>query len=213
MATTNRIGPRRLDDGIRRKLEVTSAMAWESLVDTHVEQATHFIHLMAEHEPVQESLPRYMNELDLGDTMGAAIRTRVLMRLEDETGHGTDNEESELDKRLPLRRARQPDYDEDDDSAWSLLRRPQRVVQDVIRRQRRNDEAERITQLALARAEEHVIRTHVENAIGFVALLQDQMPIDRSVQHYLTAIGVSGSRAQTVFQRTMAKLADVHLPF
>jgi hypothetical protein len=212
MATSNRIRPRRLGDGIRRKLEVASAMAWESLVDTHVEQATQFIHLMTEHEPVQESLPRYLNELDLGETMGAAIRTRVLMLLEDKAG-GDTRAPTDADERAPLPSQQPLAYDADDDSAWALLRRPQRVVQDVMRRQRRNEEAERITQLALARAEEHVIRTHVENAIGFVALLQDQMPIDRSVQQYLEAIGLTGSRAQTVYQRTMAKLADVHLPF
>jgi hypothetical protein len=209
MATPNRLGPRRLGDGIRRKLEVTSAMAWESLVETHVEQATQFIQLMQAHEPVQESLPRYLAELDLADTMGAAIRTRVLMRLEDEAVQGsTDGAAGE-----PTPAATGPDHGRNVDGGWALLRNPQRVVQDVIRRQRRNEEAERITQLALARAEEYVIRTHVENAIGFVALLQDQMPLDRAVQQYLASIGLTGSRAQTVFQRTMAKLADVHLPF
>jgi hypothetical protein len=211
MSTPNRMNPRRLGDGIKRKLEVTSAMAWESLIDTHVEQATQFIHLMAEHEPVEEALPRYLVELDLGETMSAAIRTRVLMRMEDK---GNDGEANATDgERASLPPSHPPDHEpEDDDSAWALLRRPQRVMKDVMRRQRRNEEAEKITQLALARAEENVIRTHVENAIGFVALLQDQMPIDRSVQHYLGTIGLAGSRAQTVYQRTMAKLADVHLP-
>ena len=66
-------------------------------------------------------------------------------------------------------------------------------------------------QLALARAEEHVIRTHIENAIGFVALLEDHLPLDKAIQQYLTSVGVAGGRAQAVFQRTMARLADVHL--
>jgi hypothetical protein len=70
-----------------------------------------------------------------------------------------------------------------------LLRQPQRVVRGVHRRQRRNEEIERITQLALARAEENVIRTHVENAIGFVALLEEHLPLDRGVQQYLGAVG------------------------
>jgi hypothetical protein len=213
MATSNRLGPRRLGDGVRRKLEVTSALAWESLVDTHVEQATQFIHLLEDHEPVQQSLPRYLSELDINETMGAAIRTRVLVQLEDEAGPGPrlETDAREPARPLPSQEAADPER-ADDDSAWGLLRHPQRVVQDVIRRQRRNDEAERIALLALARAEEHVIRTHVENAISFVALLQDQMPMGRAVQEYLTSVGLSGGRAQAVFQRTMAKLADVHLP-
>lgn len=210
MAPPVRYTPRRLSESMRRKLEVTSAMAWESLVETHVEQATQFVHLLDEHEPVQDSLPRYLSELDLGDTMAAAIRTRVLMRLEDER-HPRSGPPGPDGIALPV----DPTGDgarDDDGDRWSLLRRPQRVVQDVIRRQRRSDEAERISLLALARAEENVINTHVENAIGFVALLQDQMPLDRSVQQYLLAVNLSGSRAQTVFQRTMARLADVHLP-
>jgi hypothetical protein len=191
---------------MRRKLEVTSAMAWEALVETHVEQATQVIHLLDDHEPVQESLPRYLRELDLGDTMAAAIRTRVLMRLEDEAATPAGGAGETIDLPSSDGEARR------EDEGWSRLLRPQRVVQDVIRRQRRNDEADRITLLALARAEENVIRTHVENAIGFVALLEQQMPLDRAVQQYLTAVALSGSRAQTVYQRTMARLADVHLP-
>jgi hypothetical protein len=66
--------------------------------------------------------------------------------------------------------------------------------------------------LSLARAEENVIRTHVENAIGFVALLQEMLPLDEAVEQYLGAVRVVGSRAQAVMQRTMARLADVHLP-
>jgi hypothetical protein len=66
--------------------------------------------------------------------------------------------------------------------------------------------------LALARAEEAVIATHVDNAITFAALLDPVMPLDRATQEYIDAVGLSGGRAQAVHQRTMARLADVHLP-
>jgi hypothetical protein len=36
--------------------------------------------------------------------------------------------------------------------------------------------------------------------------------VDRAVQAYLQAVGLSGGRGQSVHQRTMARLADVHLP-
>jgi hypothetical protein len=207
MAPTRRTPPRFMGETVRRKLEVTSAMAWEALVDVHVDQAMLFVSLMAEHEPLEESLPRYMREMDLHPTMAAAIRTRVLTGVEEEPPVPP----RDLFDGAPLQFPGDVLTDEDDDDRWSLLRQPQRVVRGVLRRQRRNEEIERITQLALARAEERVIRTHIENAIAFVALLED-LPFDRSIQQYLTAVGVSGGRAQTVFQRTMAKLADVHLP-
>jgi hypothetical protein len=205
MPIPRRTTTRRLSESTRRKLEVTSAMAWESLVDTHVEQATQFVSLLAEFTPVQESLPRYLREMDLYETMVAAIRSRVLMRVEDE-GHETADAAA-LRIEPPAAVA-----DGDEGEGWNLLRQPGRVVRGVLQRQRRNDEMERIVQLAIARAEESIIRTHVENAIGFAALLEDQMPLDRAVQQYLGAVGLAGGRAQAVFQRTMARLADVHLP-
>jgi hypothetical protein len=207
MATPRRNPPRRLGEGMRRKLEVTSAMAWEALVDCHVEEAMSFVALLAVYFPVEDALPRYLGEMDLGETMSTAIRTRVLMRAEEKPPApaapavptlpfpGSDGEaEDPLEER------------------WSLLRQPRRVVRGVMQRQRRNEEIDRITLLSLARAEEHVIQTHVENAISFVALLEDELPLDRCVQQYLGAVGLAGGRAQTVFQRTMARLADVHLP-
>ena len=193
--------PRFLNDSVRRKLEVTSAMAWEALVDAHVEQATQFIALVAEYEPVEESLPRYLRELDLRETMAAAIRTRVLTNLEQHVG--AEGASANVF----------PQHDDNDDDRWrDLLREPGRMVRGVLRRQKRGEEFERIVLLAVARAEENIIRTHVENAISFVALLGNHVRLDRAVQEYLVAVGVAGSRAQTVFQRTMAKLADVHLP-
>jgi hypothetical protein len=202
MATPRKNTPRRLGESMRRKLEVASAMAWEALVDTHVEQATQFVALLSGYLPVEEALPRYLREADLGETMATAIRTRVLMRFEEQGGS---------DAALPSRAPSRPSLAADDDG-WTLLRQSQRVVEGVRLRQRRNEEIDRIILLALARAEENLIRTHVENAIGFVALLQEQLSLDRSVQQYLGAVGLAGGRAQAVFQRTMAKLADVHLP-
>jgi hypothetical protein len=197
---------RRLTEGLRRKIEVASAMAWEALIDTHVQQATQFVQLMEEHEPVQEALPRYLREMDMGDTMALAVRTRVLLRVEDEAAPRAASQAASAALAFP------PAGDRQDDASWPLLRRPQQVVRDVIRRQRRNEQADRIVQLALARAEERVICTHVENAISFVALLEEQLPLDRSVQQYLRAVSLAGGRAQAVFQRTMARLTDVHLP-
>jgi hypothetical protein len=206
MPVPRRNTPRHLGESMRRKLEVASAMAWEALVDTHVEQATHFVALLSGYLPLEEALPRYLREADLGETMATAIRTRVLMRFEEQDGGELHLPASPFPARPVPRPA------EASDDGWALLRQSQRVVEGVRLRHRRNEEMDRIILLALARAEENLIRTHVENAIGFVALLQEQLSLDRSVQQYLGAVGLAGGRAQSVFQRTMAKLADVHLP-
>jgi hypothetical protein len=206
MPVPRRNTPRHLGESMRRKLEVASAMAWEALVETHVEQATHFVALLSGYLPLEEALPRYLRESDLGETMATAIRTRVLMRFEEQDGGESHTPAAPFSARPATRPAASSD------DGWALLRQSQRVVEGVRLRQRRNEEMDRIILLSLARAEEHLIRTHVENAIGFVALLQEQLSLDRSVQQYLGAVGLAGGRAQAVFQRTMAKLADVHLP-
>jgi hypothetical protein len=206
MATLRRSPPRFLGEAMRRKLEVSTAMAWEALVDSHVAQASTFVRLLSEHEPIEESLPRYLREMDLHETMATAIRSRVLALVE------VDGLAPAVpDETAALRFRSKDEATDDNNDGWSLLRQPQRVVRDVRRRQRRTEEIERMTMLGLARAEENVIETHVENAIGFIALLDGQLPLDRATQQYLGAVGLAGGRAQTVFQRTMARLAEVHL--
>jgi exonuclease VII small subunit len=198
MPTPRRTPPRGLPEGVRRKLEVATAMAWEALVETHVAEATAFVALLAGRMPLEESLTRYLREMDLSDTMATAIRTRVLLALE-----GDDSGQAAASAPVPL----SPDGEE----GWRRFM-PDAVVRGVKERQRRTDEAERLIGLALARSEEAQIRTHVENAIGFGALLENHVPLDRAVQQYLGAVVLTGCRGQVVFQRTMARLAEVHLP-
>ena len=199
MPTPRRTPPRSLPDSVRRKLEVATAMAWESLVDTHVGEATTFIALLAGRLPLEDALTRYLRETDLTDTMAVAVRTRVLLALEPDA---------------PADPAFAPPAigpDGEDGEGWRRFM-PDNVVRGVRERQKRAEETERMVMLALARTEEAVIRTHVENAISFAALLENHLPLDRSVQHYLGAVLLTGCRAQVVFQRTMARLAEVHLP-
>lgn len=183
-------------------------MAWESLVDTHVAEANSFISLLKDRLPLEEALTRYLREMDLSDTMAIAIRTRVLLAVEPEAPApaGEDPPAEDGTQPLSLRQA-----GADDDEGWRRFM-PENVVRGVRERQKRTEETERIIMLALARTEEAIIRTHVENAISFAALLENHLQLDRSVQQYLGAVLLTGCRAQVVFQRTMARLAEVHLP-
>lgn len=205
-----RPGYRRLNDSARHRVEVATAMAWEALVESHIAQALEFIALFEDRMELEDALNRYIREMDMGETMGAAVRTRVLVTLEDDepdvqrppvslrTDDADDGEED-------------PDADEDDDEGWRRFR-PDVVMRGVLERQRSRDEIERLIELAIARAEEEVIKTHVDNAITFAALLEDSGALSRAVQQYISALNVVGGRGQAVLQRTMARLADVHLP-
>lgn len=174
-------------------------MAWEALVDAHVAQALEFIALFDDKLSLEEALNRYIREMDMGDTMGSAVRTRVLITFEDE--------EPTSPPPTPIR-----SEDEDEDEIKWKRFRPDVVVKGVIERQQKREEVERLVELALARAEERTIMTHVDNAITFAALLANEGPLSKGVEHYIAALAVHGGRGQAVLQRTMAKLADVHLP-
>lgn len=198
---------RRLPDTVRHRIEVAAAMAWEALVESHSAQARDFVALFDEHMPLEESLNRYVAEMDLSETMIAAVRTRVLVGIEDAAiSRAADS--------LTIR----PDADEDelddvdtDDEGWRRFR-PDVMMRGVIQRQRKNEEVERLVELAVARGEEEIIKTHVDNAITFAALLDEFGPLSRGVEHYISVMNIVGGRGQAVLQRTMARLAEVHLP-
>jgi hypothetical protein len=204
MPTPRRTPPRSLPEALKRKLDVTTAMAWESLVDTHVEEATAFIIRLEDFSPVEETVTRYLREMDLTETMATAVKTRVLLGLED-----IDRQRSAAGT-MPDPDSEDESAEGDDETMWRRFR-PSAMVREVKERQKKGEEIDRLTMLLLARGEERVIGTHVENAIGFAALLDGNLSLDRAVQLYLGSVNLSGCRGQVVFQRTMAKLADVHL--
>jgi hypothetical protein len=196
---------RRLPDTVRHRIEVAAAMAWEALVEAHSAQAREFVALFEEHMPLEESLNRYVGDMDLSDTMVAAVRTRVLVGIEDaQLARSTES--------LTIRpETLEEDEALEDGDGWRRFR-PDVVMRGVIERQKRNEEVERMVELAIARAEEAIIQTHIDNAITFAALLDELGPLSRGVEHYIAVLNIVGGRAQAVLQRTMARLADVHLP-
>ena len=189
---------------MRHRIEVAAAMAWEALVEAHATQAREFVALFEDQMPLDEALLRYLRDMDLGDTMVAAVRTRVLVAIEDAQA-----------RRDPDQLSIRPDGDmapeANDDDRWRRFR-PDVMMRGVIERQKKNEEVDRLIELAIARAEEEIIKTHVDNAITFAALLDEFGPLSRGVEHYIAAMNIVGGRGQAVLQRTMARLADVHLP-
>ena len=195
---------RRLPESVRHRVEVAAAMAWEALVESHSTQARDFVDLFEEHMPLEEALTRYVRDMDLSETMVSAVRTRVLVAIE-------DAQLSQTARALQLQPNPDGAIDETDDEGWRRFR-PDVVMRGVIERQKKHEEIERMIELAVARAEEELIKTHVDNAITFAALLDEFGPLSRGVEHYIAVMGVVGGRGQAVLQRTMARLADVHLP-
>ena len=199
--------PRNLPESVRRKVEVATAMAWEALIEEHTRQALQFISLFEERLTLEDALMRYLREMDLTETIASAIRTRVLVALEDGLPTGQPRihllEEGGESEGLP--------EEAEDEEGWRRFR-PDLMMRGMFERQKRTEETERFIELAFARAEEAVIHTHIDNAITFAALLDAHTSLGRAVQTYLSSIQLTGGRSQSVFQRNMAQLAEVHLP-
>lgn len=73
-------------------------------------------------------------------------------------------------------------------------------------------DAERRQRLAQARAEERIVRAHVENALMFVDTLTEDMSFDRAIDTYVRVMGVPEPLASTVATRTLVVLGEELIP-
>jgi hypothetical protein len=73
--------------------------------------------------------------------------------------------------------------------------------------------AERRLRLAQARAEESVVRAHVDNALMFVDVLAEDLSFDRAIDTYIRVMGVPEPLASTVATRTLVVLGQDLVPF
>lgn len=203
--------PRRLPETVRRRLEVASATAWEALVEAHTSHALQLIALLADRLPFDDAVARYLREMEVSESMAAAVRNRVLVALEDAERPDDSRPSLQL---FATARDNQEAADEpgsENTEGWRRFR-PDILMRGLKERHRRHDETESWIRLAIARAEEGIISTHVNNAITFAALLEPHMPLERAVEEYNSALRLTGPRALAVLQRAMARLAEAHLP-
>lgn len=73
--------------------------------------------------------------------------------------------------------------------------------------------AERRLRLALARAEEAIIRSHVDNALMFVDVLAEDLSFDRAIDTYVREMAIPEPLASTVATRTLVVLGQELVPY
>ena len=76
-----------------------------------------------------------------------------------------------------------------------------------------NPSAEKRLRLAQARAEEAVVRAHVDNALMFVDTLAEDLPFDRAIETYVRVMGIPEPLASTVVTRTLVVLGEDLVPY
>src|SRR5580704_13067229 len=72
--------------------------------------------------------------------------------------------------------------------------------------------ADRRMRLAQARAEEAIVRTHVENALTFVDTLAEELPFDRAIDSYVRVMGIPEPLASIIVTRVLVVLGRDLLP-
>jgi hypothetical protein len=186
----------RLPSDLKRRLELAEAAAVEARLETHAEQALNLVAVLAPRMPFDEAVERYIEIMGLGGDEAEIVHTRTLVSLSD-TDVGTD---------LARERHR---------TGWGLNWRyatPLGAIRFVRRQLRRNAEEDLWMELSAARAEEAIIRTHITHALHFVEILEDFTPPPRSVSLYLDQLEVPAARARAIYQRALARVAEVELP-
>jgi hypothetical protein len=88
-----------------------------------------------------------------------------------------------------------------------------RLFPDSIFGRKLGDAAEKRLRLAQARAEEAIIRAHVENALMFVDALTEDMSFDRAIDTYIRVMGVPEPMAGVVATRALVILGDELVPY
>ena len=93
---------------------------------------------------------------------------------------------------------------------WNWLKRffPENIFARKI-----DPSAERRLRLAQARAEESIIRAHVDNALMFVDTLAEDLSFDRAIDTYVRVMGVPEPLASIVATRALVVLGQDLVPF
>lgn len=88
-----------------------------------------------------------------------------------------------------------------------------RIFPESLFPRRLDPAAERRMRLAQARAEESIIRAHVDNALMFIDTLAEDLAFDRAIDTYIRIMGVSEPLASMVATRTLVVLGQELVPF
>jgi hypothetical protein len=192
----NPFSSRDLSEGMRRRVELAIAVAQERLLSTHVDHALRLIQLVGDQVPFENALGIYTRLLRLSDDEARVITTRALAILGEQAGD------------MPAWAEAAPEPEPSDDGAPRSFFR---IMRQRLRG-RVKDDMRRWVELSAARTEVAILYAHVDNAMNFVDLLENEQPADEAVELYLEALEVRDSIAEVTYYLALGRLADQELP-
>ena len=195
----NPFSSRDLSETMRRRIELAIAVAQEKLLSTHVDHALRLIQLVGQQVPFENALGIYTRLLRLSDDEARVITTRALAILGEQSSDAPDYSRAALDTAEPPA--------SDNESSRSFLRNMRQRLRGRVK-----DDLRRWVELSAARTEVALLNTHVDNAVNFVELLEQEMASAEAVDLYLDALEVRESVAEVAYYLVLARIADEELP-
>ena len=77
-----------------------------------------------------------------------------------------------------------------------------------LRRRRLSDDARRKLVVAVARAEEAIIETHVSQALNLVDALASEVNLERTIELYVELLELGDAKGEAVTNRVLARLEE-----
>lgn len=183
---------------VRRRVDLAIAVAQERLLSTHVEHALELIELIGDQVPFDDGLDIYTRLLRLSEDEARIITTRALAFLGEDGNHR---------KNWPERMA-------EADAAARVGRARFGLIGNLRQRMRGrvNEQLRRWIELEAARTEVALLGAHVENALHFVEILEQDLPFTEAVQLYLEALDVRESIGEVIYYFTLTRLNERLIP-
>lgn len=182
---------------VRRSLELSVAVSQERVLATQVKHALELIELIGDRVPVERALEIYVRLLRLTQDEARIIATRALAKL------GEQSSKAEGWPGLMAER--------EGGRGWSQHLAVLNHVRTRMRG-RVNGELRSWIELEAARTEAALLEAHVNNAMSFVEILHDEVPVSEAVELYLDSMDVRDSIAEIAYYLTLAKLSQTLLP-
>lgn len=185
----------RLSEEVARRLERAEAFAREDLIETHASLAVDLVGVLAPRMPFDEAVDRYLESMGLVGEDAEAVGSRAVVLLD----------EREIREDLAREGTR----------GWGFNWRyatPIGALRFIQRQRKRSAEEQLWLELAAARAEEAIADAHARHAQVFVDVLGDEVDPARAVELYVERLKLPEVRARIVYQRVLARLAELLLP-
>jgi len=188
--------------GLQRQIDLTTAVCQERLLATHVRHVLAVVDLVSDDLPFDDALDIYVRILGLTPEQARNVGSRALASL-GQRGGLPRVEDLDFDQPLPQEAKPSKEVGRSEAMFSRLRRRIRGRVQDDLRLR---------INLAAARAEDELLKTHVSNSLLFVKAANEEISDPEAIELYLETMAIPEGVADVIYNRALRTIADEVLP-